>query len=99
MESWFKSLKVECVYRKKSELRVLVFEYIEVWDNLKRRRSALDYCSPRAKRSIKLNVLSFRKYFTFFREARYHITFKKAVITFLFGIRACNLNCVTVRLD
>ena len=51
VESWFKSLKTECVYRKKyeteSELRALVFEYIEVWYNLKRRHSALDYLSPR----------------------------------------------------
>ena len=50
VESWFASLKKECSYRREysteRELRSLVFEYIEVWYNRKRRHSALDYRSP-----------------------------------------------------
>ena len=50
VESWFASLKKEKVYRSRysteSELRTLVFEYIETWYNKKRRHSALDYLSP-----------------------------------------------------
>ena len=46
VESWFSSLKKEWIYRRsyknKSELRALVFEYIEVWYNKKRRHSSLD---------------------------------------------------------
>ena len=50
VESWFASLKKEWLYRRaystERELRGLVFEYIEVWYNKKRRHSALDYMSP-----------------------------------------------------
>ena len=50
VESWFKSLKSEWIYRHhystEEELRALVFEYIEVWYNKKRRHSSLDYLSP-----------------------------------------------------
>jgi putative transposase len=50
VESWFKSLKTEWIYRKdyqtEDELRALVFEYIEIWYNRKRRHSSLDYLSP-----------------------------------------------------
>ena len=50
IESWFASLKKEWIYRSKystaEELRGLVFEYIEVWYNRKRRHSSLDYQSP-----------------------------------------------------
>lgn len=50
VESWFASLKKECLYRvnykNKKELRGLVFEYIETWYNKKRSHSALDYMSP-----------------------------------------------------
>lgn len=49
-ESWFSSLKKEClyrsVYRTEAQLRSLVFDYIEVWYNRQRRHSALDYLSP-----------------------------------------------------
>lgn len=51
VESWFKSLKSEWVYRHsyktEEELRALVFEYIETWYNTKRRHSSLDYLSPK----------------------------------------------------
>jgi len=51
VESWFKSLKSEWIYRHhystESELRSLVFEYIETWYNTKRRHSSLDYMSPK----------------------------------------------------
>lgn len=50
VESWFSSLKKECIYRQsystKKELRQLVFRYIESWYNKKRRHSALGYLSP-----------------------------------------------------
>lgn len=49
-ESWFASLKKEWIYRHnyltERELRSLVFEYIEVWYNKKRKHSGLDYMSP-----------------------------------------------------
>ena len=38
VESWFAGLK--------KEMRSLVFEYIKIWYNLRRRHSALDYQSP-----------------------------------------------------
>ena len=49
-ESFFKSLKTECLYHhqlttvKMAEL--IVFEYIEIWYNKKRLHSALGYMSP-----------------------------------------------------
>ena len=50
VESWFKSLKSEWIYRRKieteNEMRSIVFEYIELWYNRKRRHSSLDYLSP-----------------------------------------------------
>lgn len=50
VESWFSSLKKEWLYRMiyttEAQLRALVFDYIEVWYNRKRKHSALDYVSP-----------------------------------------------------
>jgi len=50
VESWFASLKKEWLYRNKysseQELRALIFDYIEVWYNRRRKHSALDYMSP-----------------------------------------------------
>jgi putative transposase len=50
VESWFSSLKKEWIYRRKysseQELRALVFEYIEIWYNRKRKHSALGNVSP-----------------------------------------------------
>ena len=50
VESWFGSFKKEWLYRHdystKEELRQIVFEYIEIWYNRKRKHSALDYKSP-----------------------------------------------------
>jgi len=49
-ESFFKSLKVECLYRQRFETRaqaeLAVFEYIETWYNTQRLHSALGYLSP-----------------------------------------------------
>ena len=54
VESWFSSLKKEWIYRShynnEAELRALVFEYIEVWYNKKRRHSSLGYQSPEVYR-------------------------------------------------
>ena len=50
VESWFSSLKKEWIYKNiyssESELKALVFEYIEVWYNKKRKHSSLGYLSP-----------------------------------------------------
>jgi putative transposase len=49
-ESFFKTLKTELVYHRKfatrKEASLVVFEYIEVWYNRKRRHSALGYHTP-----------------------------------------------------
>ncbi len=49
-ESFFKTLKAECVYQNKfinkEQAAVVVFEYIETWYNRKRLHSALGYMSP-----------------------------------------------------
>jgi putative transposase len=58
VESWFSSLKKEWIYRQdystEAELKALVFEYIEIWYNRKRRHSALDYLSPVDYKTTKL---------------------------------------------
>jgi putative transposase len=50
MESFFHSLKTECVgfedYRSRSEARASIFSYIELFYNRKRRHSAIGYQSP-----------------------------------------------------
>jgi len=49
-ESFFKTLKSECVYQNKftnkEQAAVVVFEYIEAWYNRKRLHSALGFMSP-----------------------------------------------------
>ena len=46
-ESFFKSLKTELIYGNKliskEQMKLEIFEYIEVWCNRKRRYSALNY--------------------------------------------------------
>ena len=58
VESWFASLKKEWIYRHnyltEKELKALVFEYIEVWYNKKRRHSSLGNISPREYRLQKI---------------------------------------------
>lgn len=49
MESFFATLKTECVdrrFRSRSEARQVIFEFIEVWYNRMRRHSSLGYLSP-----------------------------------------------------
>ena len=50
VETFFASLKKEWIYRidykNEEELRALVFEYIEVWYNRKRKHSSLGFLSP-----------------------------------------------------
>ena len=52
MESFFHSLKTECVvfedYKTRSEAKASLFDYIELFYNRKRRHSALKYKSPLA---------------------------------------------------
>ena len=49
-ESFFHSLKVECVHRERYETRRMaqssIFEYIEMYDNRQRRHSAIGYQIP-----------------------------------------------------
>ncbi|WP_211208640.1 IS3 family transposase, partial [Leptonema illini] len=52
-ESFFHTLKTECLYRigfipNFEDLRRILFDYIEVFYNRKRRHSALGYLSPTA---------------------------------------------------
>lgn len=57
VESFFASLKKEWIYRidylTEEELRSLVFEYIEVWYNRKRRHSSLGFLSPMNYKKLK----------------------------------------------
>ena len=50
VESFFRTLKVELVYRRKfktrEEAKAAIFEFIEVWYNRQRTHSALDYMTP-----------------------------------------------------
>jgi putative transposase len=50
VESFFRTLKVELVYRTKfksrNEAKVAIFEFIEVWDNRQRIHSSLGYLTP-----------------------------------------------------
>ena len=49
MESFFATLKTECVtacFATRQQARQMIFEYIEVWYNRLRRHSALGYLSP-----------------------------------------------------
>ena len=49
-ESFFKTLKSECIYRQgvldKQQTELAVFEYIESWYNTRRKHSAIGYRSP-----------------------------------------------------
>jgi transposase InsO family protein len=50
MESFFRSLKVECIYRQtfkeRQQAKLAIFDYIEVFYNRQRKHSALHYLSP-----------------------------------------------------
>ncbi|WP_307528534.1 IS3 family transposase [Pedobacter sp. W3I1] len=50
-ESFFKTMKTEMVYhenfRTRSQARLAIFEYVEVWYNRKRRHSTLAYMTPK----------------------------------------------------
>ena len=58
-ESFFKTLKVECLYRQNFETRaqaeMAVFEYIETWYNTLRRHSAIGYMAPQEFEHLLLN--------------------------------------------
>ena len=55
MESFFASLKTECIhearFRTRAEARTAVFEYIEVFYNRQRLHSALGYRTPAEARA------------------------------------------------
>ena len=49
MESFFSTLKTECVtgiFLTHTQARTVIFEYMEVWYNRQRLHSSLGYCSP-----------------------------------------------------
>ena len=56
IESFFKSLKVECIYPEKpktrNEMRKVIFDYIEVYYNRQRRHSSLDGLTPLQKENL-----------------------------------------------
>jgi putative transposase len=60
MESFFSSLKAKCVnrqsYQSRSQARLSVFEYIEVFYNRQRRHSSLAYLSPVAYKQQRPHV-------------------------------------------
>ncbi len=62
MESFFSSLKTECVnhqsYQNHSEAKLSIFEWIEVFYNRQRRHSSLDYLSPAAYEQRQTHVSS-----------------------------------------
>ncbi len=59
VESFFRTLKVELVYRRKFETREeaksAIFEFIEVWYNRQRTHSSLGYMTPVEYEAMKLN--------------------------------------------
>lgn len=59
MESFFGTLKTECVdrqsYRTRGEAKTVIFEYMEVFYNRQRLHSALDYVSPEKFERISLS--------------------------------------------
>lgn len=60
-ESFFKTLKTELVYhhhfKTREQANLMIFEFIEVWYNRKRRHSALGYLSPEQKEQVLINQL------------------------------------------
>jgi len=58
VESFFKTLKIECVYRQRFQTREharqMIFEYIEAFYNRQRLHSTLDYQSPAAYEEARL---------------------------------------------
>ena len=58
-ESFFKTLKSECIYRQailtRKETELAVFEYIETWYNTRRKHSSIRYRTPRQHEEIILN--------------------------------------------
>ncbi|NYT79826.1 IS3 family transposase [Alcaligenaceae bacterium] len=50
MESFFSTLKLECLYRQsfktRTQIKTAIFDYIECFYNRHRRHSANDYLSP-----------------------------------------------------
>lgn len=59
VESFFHTLKVELIYRRKfetrEEARKAIFEFIEVWYNRQRIHSSLDYKTPVEYESLSIN--------------------------------------------
>jgi len=60
VESFFRTLKVELVYRTKfktrDEARTAIFEFIEVWYNRQRTHSSIDFMTPVAYETKSINA-------------------------------------------
>jgi putative transposase len=60
MESFFRSLKVECVYHQsfktREEAKTSIFDYIEVFYNRQRKHSTLNYLSPTEFEQVAVNL-------------------------------------------
>ena len=58
-ESFFKTLKVECIYqndfKSRAQAQITVFEYIECWYDTQRRHSAIGYLAPAQYEQLLLN--------------------------------------------
>jgi hypothetical protein len=65
-ESFFASLKLECIYRQawptRTRARRAVFDYIEVFFNRRRLRSALGYMTPTAYENKIRNTNAFTRH-------------------------------------
>ena len=61
-ESFFKTIKVECIYRKiylsRIQAKKDIFSYIEIWYNRKRRHSAIGYANPSEMEIYFINKLA-----------------------------------------
>jgi putative transposase len=82
MESFFGSLKEECVgstiYQSHEQARRALFEYLEVYNNRQRRHSTLGYVSPLSyeqlgRQEAERNVLTYDVYFDRIKNKR-HVT-------------------------
>lgn len=60
VESFFRTLKVELIYRRKfktrEEAKAAIFEFIEVWYNRQRTHSSLDYRTPVEYEALTINA-------------------------------------------
>lgn len=63
-ESFFRSIKTECIYQQvfhdRKQAKLEIFAYIEYWYNRKRRHAALNYLTPEEKEQQYFNQLNLK---------------------------------------